>query len=933
MKKMLFASATVAALLSALTAAPAIAQQAQTATVTPFHGNISPFHGNISPFYGNISPFHGNISPFYGNIAPFWGNISPFHGNIAPFWGNIAPFHGNISPFWGNIAPFWGNISPFTQQLQTNWSALPTTGAAGQSALRDQMRELVTRSETFWGASVTSRTGQTFWNGFASRVFAKYGIDLNRPETLAGVSDADRARFMFDWYDGLMQFSGRDQADHWMATARWNPALTQQQGMGQGTKIGLIDVAIASGVDAAANVVRVGGNATVVNSHGAAVAGIMVGAHDNRGVMGIAPMASIVQFNPFDNTGTTNWQTVAVGVKGVTDAGTNVVNLSLGVPGWTLHGDFREVYTNQFVAPKLGSTVFVQAAGNEGVSQTENVVWDFKDYPHLLLVGSVGPSEQISTFSNRPGTACFIKNKKCVEPLMNRFLVAPGEWILVNDGAGGVTRQSGTSFAAPMVTGAIALLHDRWPWLRNNPGATVEIILRSAKDLGAPGVDPVYGVGLLDITASQSPRNFDLMYFYTAGKNGKLDKTDVDTKRTATGAETQIWSTSTGFRTLYEDTGPTFRDFLIPMQANLVSATVNGRTEAMQYYLQQAFVTWGNSFVEERKLSEPGQWDLRFGLSPLATDQYVRDGALPFNVGLSGETVSGVTFKAGQGDGALALSAGAAQQVVSVDLSQGGVNPLLGLASGGVYVGAGQKLPAGFALEVGYTERETQPLQVNPISQEEQALNPGVDPYRAAAGNVSMRQQVTPEMAWSIAYSFLNERAALLGVQSLRQDDFAVGAQTDAVTLGLEWTPRPDVTLSASATQGRTRAQNAADQALAVGEDGLTTTAFEASLSVTGIAVNADRARLRVAQPLHLESGSLAVTDVQVVDRETGRLGVVTQNVDLTGGDRSLIIEGMYAAPFFNGMGEMAAFARVEAATPNAPDTDNVVGASLKLRF
>jgi hypothetical protein len=620
-------------------------------------------------------------------------------------------------------------------------------------------------------------------------------------------------------------------------------------------------------------------------------------------------------------------------VKGVTDAGANVVNLSLGVPGWTLHGDFREVYTNQFVAPKLGSTVFVQAAGNEGVSQTENVVWDFKDYPHLLLVGSVGPSEQISTFSNRPGTACFIKNKKCVEPLMNRFIVAPGEWILVNDGAGGVTRQSGTSFAAPMVTGAIALLHDRWPWLRNNPAATVEIILRSAKDLGAPGVDPVYGVGLLDITASQSPRNFDLMYFYTAGKNGKLDKTDVDTKRTATGAETQIWSTSTGFRTLYEDTQSTFRDFLIPMEAGLVSATVNGRTEAMQYYLQQAFVTWGNGFAEQQTFVEPGKWDMRVGLAPLANDQQAREGALPFSVAIDVQTVSGATFKAGQGIGAVALSGGAAQQSASVELGHGGVNPLLGLASGGVYVGAGQKLPAGFALEVGYTERETQPLLVNQISKEEQALNPGVDPYQAAAANVALRQQVTPELAWSIAYSFLNERAALLGVQSLRQDDFAAGAQTDAVTLGFEWTPRPDVTLSASATHGKTRAQDAADQALAVGEDGLTTTAFEASVSFSGIAMDADRARLRLAQPLYLEKGSLTVTDVQVVDRTSGRLGAVTQNVDLNGGDRSLIVEGMYAAPFLNGMGEMAAFARIEAATPNAPGTDNVVGASFKLRF
>ena len=78
-------------------------------------------------------------------------------------------------------------------------------------------------------------------------------------------------------------------------------------------------------------------------------------------------------------------------------------------------------------------------------------------------------------------------------------MVAPGELILVSDGQGGVTRQIGTSFAAPLVSGAIALLHDRWPWLSNFPVETANIILNSAKDLGAPGVDAVYGHGLLDV--------------------------------------------------------------------------------------------------------------------------------------------------------------------------------------------------------------------------------------------------------------------------------------------------------------------------------------------------------------------------------------------------------------------------------------------------
>lgn len=56
--------------------------------------------------------------------------------------------------------------------------------------------------------------------------------------------------------------------------------------------------------------------------------------------------------------------------------------------------------------------------------------------------------------------------------LMDRFIVAPGEMIRVYDDTGGVTRATGTSISAPIVSGAVALLHDRWPgWptIRNDP--------------------------------------------------------------------------------------------------------------------------------------------------------------------------------------------------------------------------------------------------------------------------------------------------------------------------------------------------------------------------------------------------------------------------------------------------------------------------------
>ena len=62
---------------------------------------------------------------------------------------------------------------------------------------------------------------------------------------------------------------------------------------------------------------------------------------------------------------------------------------------------------------------------------------------------------------------------------------------------------SGTSFAAPYVTGVAALIMDKYD--NTDAAMTRDIIFDTADDLGAPGVDAVFGHGALNVGRALSP--------------------------------------------------------------------------------------------------------------------------------------------------------------------------------------------------------------------------------------------------------------------------------------------------------------------------------------------------------------------------------------------------------------------------------------------
>lgn len=235
------------------------------------------------------------------------------------------------------------------------------------------------------------------------------------------------------------------------------------------------------------------------HNHGSHVAGIIASANDGVGNTGVAPNARILPVKVLSASGSGDMGSIARGVDFARTNRARVINMSLGGSGGstTLLTALRAAKTN---------SVIVAAAGNQGNSFRP--LWpaayatDSQIIGSMLIVGSVGPTNVISRFSNTPGTGGCVSTAAGQRCWKDFFVVAPGEGILSTGKDGNYLRMSGTSMATPFVAGAAALVLGQSPYL--TPAQVVDILKKSAVDLGARGVDTTYGWGLVNPTRAVS---------------------------------------------------------------------------------------------------------------------------------------------------------------------------------------------------------------------------------------------------------------------------------------------------------------------------------------------------------------------------------------------------------------------------------------------
>jgi subtilisin family serine protease len=264
----------------------------------------------------------------------------------------------------------------------------------------------------------------------------------------------------------------------------------------------------------------VGGSArTDTLGHGTFVAGLIgAGVNNGIGIAGLAPSAQLLVAKVVTKSRTIPVEAEAKAIRWAVDNGARVINMSLGGVRDPLDPD-RDTYSRleaDAVAYAVANGVVVVAAvGNS--DQAPSSPWRFASYPaalpHVLGVSATTDTGAVPAFSNRdrvyndiaaPGLRIL---SSLPRPLTARY-PACSEQGYSSCGPEDYREAQGTSFAAPQVSAAAAVLLSLRPTLR--PEQVTKLLQTTSIDLDAgtgcaacgPGRDAYSGWGRLDVPAA-----------------------------------------------------------------------------------------------------------------------------------------------------------------------------------------------------------------------------------------------------------------------------------------------------------------------------------------------------------------------------------------------------------------------------------------------
>ena len=487
--------------------------------------------------------------------------------------------------------------------------------------------------------------------------------------------------------------------------------------------------------------------------------------------------------------------------------------------------------------------------------------------PQTIVVAGVDTNNVISTFSNR----CGVAKDWCI--------VAPDENIFTTTTGGGYATVSGTSFAAPQVSGAIAILKQEFPNL--TAAQIVSRLLTTATDLGAAGVDATYGHGLLNLAAASNP--IGVTGISTTGVLSGNYASITDSKLTYGSAfGTSVASAFNGVGVLVLDSYDAAFMVNLGNQVGASSSAFNTRRAVAQFDRPE----------DRQELSFGGKTRVGFATeSNNDNTHFLGDKPRDSNDTTSKFTSFSLTQTMSAGEEgsvhykdsqalALGFSEGDRARLDRTINKDALTNPYASFASEGfasVYKTKGLGGTVKIAGFYGNNDKDSEANNFGTQAELGYKLDKGADAF--------------------MSFGTLFEENRVLGSKGTGALAFGNGTSTVYLGLGGKFALDGNITLRANGYAGMTNPSLNAENSLIKSSSEIITSSFNAAVEKSGSFVKGDTLGFGMSQPLRVESGSMQF-DIPV-QLDSSYTSLISRNFtqDLSAQGREIDMEVNYAMP------------------------------------
>lgn len=599
--------------------------------------------------------------------------------------------------------------------------------------------------------------------------------------------------------------------------------------------------------------------------HGTAVAGVLGAARNDSGPLGIAFDTTLLiarSDTPGSCAGTDGCKhqdsAIARGVDLATRNSARVINLSLG--GSPADDTLRAAIGRATAA----GIVVVIAAGNDSSANPDDLAQIANDTAIarglVVIAGATNQTGDIASFSNRAGNGA------------SNYLMALGERVLSYDEKGALFLYSGTSFSAPLISGAVALLAQAFPNLTGQQ--ILQILYNTATDAGSTGTDAVYGRGILNLARAFQPQGQTSLAGTAVPVSLSAQSTlsapmgDAAAKSGASAVILDGYGRAYGYAVASGLVRPALALRLLPALGGgirTVNASGAGTLVAVSIAGPAAMR------AVERLMLAPGEARQARALAGLAATRLGPDLAVAFGFSQGGRVLTDT----------LTGREGSAFLVASDPLATPGFDRRAGnamaLRRGFGRLGLTVSAERGQAV-IGYT-----------------GDNPGIRPRGGYAMIAAMFDRAVGPLALSLGFSRLRETDSVLGARfgPLFGEN---AATTDFLDATATLSPASGWTIALAARRGRTRMAGGG-----IARSGaLASSGHAIDLARIGLFGRRDRLSLRVAQPLRVSSGGYLLQLPVAYDYARGATFAETR-LDLAPTGRERDAEASYGSPVAGG--------------------------------